>query len=131
MLSPILACADVEKSIAHYTQILGFQLAWQMPADESDNITFAAVKLGDAEIMLGITEGFVKQANMPNRGIGVQLYINLPENVSIEAIYNHCREKGANIIKELQTREWGEKAFNVTDPDGYQLMIAQQSKATT
>ena len=131
MLSPILACADVEQAIAHYTQILGFQLAWQMPPDENGTITFAAVKLGDAEIMLGVTDGFVEQADIAKRGIGVQLYINLPETIAIEALYDHCQQNGANILKALQTRNWGEKAFTLTDADGYQLMIAQQGKDAT
>lgn len=96
-----------------------------MPPNDKGEIEFACVKLGDAEIMLGITEGFVAAENMSKRGLGIQLYINLPDTLKIDALYEHARIHGAQITREIQTREWGERAFNVKDVDGYNLMIAQ------
>ena len=57
MLSPILACEDVAKSIRYYTEKLNFELAWEMPPNEDGKVEFACVKLAEAEILLGITEG--------------------------------------------------------------------------
>lgn len=128
MLSPILACADVMKSIHYYVHQLGFQLAWQMPPNDRGETEFACVKLGDAEILLGITEGFVKSEDMDKRGIGIQIYVNLPETLPIDVVYASAQANGARITRDIQTREWGEWAFNVADLDGYNLMIAQQVK---
>lgn len=126
MLSPILACADVSKAIEYYTQKLGFQLAWRMPPNEKGQTEFACVRLGDGEILLGVTEDFVKVEDMGKRGIGVQIYINLPDTLRIDEIYSKARAQNAMITQEIQTREWGERAFNVNDIDGYNLMIAQR-----
>ena len=126
MLSPILACANVPKAIDYYTQKLGFELAWSMPPNDKGETEFACVKLADAEILLGVTEGFVEAADLDKRGIGIQIYINLPLSVSILSLYEVAKERGAIITRELETREWGERAFIVDDADGYELMFAQQ-----
>ena len=125
MLSPILACADVTRAIDYYTQKLGFELAWQMPPNENVETEFACVRLGDAEILLGITQGYVTVEDMDKRGIGIQIYINLPASPNIDEIYNYAQTQGATITREIETRDWGERAFNVKDYDGYNLMIAQ------
>ncbi|MCB9456472.1 MAG: VOC family protein [Anaerolineaceae bacterium] len=127
--SPILACLNVARSMEYYTNKLGFQLAWQMPPNENGDITFACVKLGDAEILLGVTEGFVQPEDRDKRGIGIQLYINLPDSVNIDAVYAHANASGATITQALQTRDWGERVFTVNDLDGYNLMVAQQIRA--
>jgi len=125
MLSPIFACASVQSAIDYYTRRLGFELAWAMPPGESGETEFAGVKLGTAEIMLGVTEGFVEENELAHRGVGVQIYINLPESIEIEEYFDMVKQNGATIEKELETRPWGEKVFTVRDADGYNLMIAQ------
>lgn len=128
MLSPILACREVSKAIEYYVKMLGFELAWSMPPNESGQTEFACVKLADAEILLGVTDGFVEAADMEKRGIGIQIYINLPATMNIDEIYTRAKDNGARITREIETRGWGERAFNVRDLDGYNLMIAQQVK---
>jgi uncharacterized glyoxalase superfamily protein PhnB len=130
MLSPILACSSVPSAIEFYTQKLGFQLAWSMPPNEKGETEFAGVKLADAEIMLGVTEGFVKAADLDKRGTGIQIYINLPDSVPIDTIYATAQTKGVVITQELRVREWGEQAFTVNDLDGYNLMFAQKAPKT-
>ncbi len=127
-LSPILACKDVSAAIDHYTKTLGFELAWQMPPNDKGEVEFAGVKLGDAEILLGVTEGFVAASDLDKRGTGVQIYINLSEDQNIDALYDAARAKGATITKEIETRDWGERAFTANDLDGYNLMFAQAVK---
>jgi uncharacterized glyoxalase superfamily protein PhnB len=128
MLSPILACSNVNAAITYYTEKLGFELAWRMPPNSRGETDFACVKLGDAEILLGITEGFVQPADLSRRGIGVQIYVSLPETINIDALYDALKAQGARVTREIETRDWGERAFNVRDLDGYHLMIAQSVK---
>ena len=128
MLSPILACTDVPAAIEYYTQKLGFELEWTMPPNENGQTEFASVKLGDAVLLLGITKGFVALEDLDKRGIGIQLYIHLPESMKIDDVYTHAKSQNALITREIETRDWGERAFTVNDLDGYNLMIAQQVK---
>jgi uncharacterized glyoxalase superfamily protein PhnB len=41
-------------------------------------------------------------------------------------LYEHARAAGATITREIAARDWGERAFNVRDADGYHLMLAQR-----
>jgi len=127
MLSVILACTDVSKAIAYYVDKLGFELAWEMPPNDDGQTEFAGVKLGDAEIMLGVTEGFVAPEDLDKRGTGVQIYIRLPKAFAIDDVYARAEAAGATITRPLETRNWGERSFNVRDADGYNLMIATES----
>ena len=128
MLAPILACSDVSKAIDYYTQKLGFQLAWSTPPNEKAKTELACVRLGTAEILLGVVEGYVKPEDINRRGIGIQIYISLPDTMPIDEIYAKAQAQGAAITRALQTRDWGERAFNVNDMDGYNLMIAQRAE---
>lgn len=127
MLSPILAVADIDASIEFYVQKLGFSKNWSIPS-ANGKTDFASVQLGDAEILLGILEGFVEPQDLGKRGIGVQIYIQLSQGLKVDDVYSLAKTGGANIIKDIADRDWGERVFTVKDIDGYYLMLAQQMK---
>ncbi len=127
MLSPILAVEDINASIKFYVDVLGFTENWKMQ-DEHQRTNFACVRMGDAEILLGVIEGFVDPADLAQRGIGIQLYLEVPENIAIDTLYERAIS-AARITREIETRNWGERTFSVRDPDGYQLMLAQRITA--
>lgn len=124
MITPILSVSDIDASIDYYTYKLGFSLNWRL-ADDDNAATFASIILGDSEILLG-TIDFVPPADRDKLGAGIQLHVHVAPEVDIDQIFNRARERGAKIIKEIENREWGERAFVVHDRDGYNLMIAQQ-----
>ncbi len=125
MLSPILAVADIDASIEFYVQKLGFSKNWSIP-NANGKTDFASVKFADAEILLGVLEGFVEPDDVQKRGIGVQLYIEVPQD--IDSIYNQAKAGGANITRDIADRDWGERTFSVKDIDGYHLLFAQRMK---
>jgi uncharacterized glyoxalase superfamily protein PhnB len=127
MLSPILAVADIDASVEFYVQKLGFSKNWSIP-DATGKTDFASVQLGDAEILLGVLEGYVEPEDLGKRGIGVQIYIELSQDLKVDDIYDKAKNGGANIIKDIADCDWGERVFTVKDIDGYHLMIAQRIK---
>jgi uncharacterized glyoxalase superfamily protein PhnB len=124
-LSPILAVADIDASIAFYTRALGFEHGFSMP-DDTGSVSLASVRLGDAEIMLGLADAFVAPEYRNLRGIGVQVYIELPDDIDIEVLYQQALDNAVNITEPITERAWGDHAFTILDPDGYNLMFAQQ-----
>jgi uncharacterized glyoxalase superfamily protein PhnB len=102
-----------------------------MPPNESGKTEFACMKLGDAEILLGVVEGFVAPEDLAKRGIGIQLYIDLPTSIDIDTLYQQAKSAGAAITREIEDRDWGERTFNVKDADGYSLMLAQRIQAAS
>lgn len=124
MITPILSVNDIDVSIDFYTNKLAFSLNWRL-ADDDDVATFASVNLADSEILLG-TIDFVPPAQRNSLGAGIQLHVHLPPDTDIDQIYDRAQSQGVNIIKAIENREWGERAFVINDPDGYNLMIAQE-----
>ena len=124
MLSPILSCEDVEASIDFYVQKLSFSKAWAMSGDDG-KANFACVKLGDAEILLG-TIDFVALEDRNKRGIGIQIYVEVPKDINIDTLYQAAKSGDANITRDIEDRDWGERTFSVKDGDGYHLMLAQR-----
>jgi uncharacterized glyoxalase superfamily protein PhnB len=123
MLSVILSCESIDDSIDYYTKKLGFTLNWRL-ADEDDRATFAGIRIADCEILLG-TIDFVPEGKRETLGAGIQVYLNLPPALDLEKLFQEAQSSGADIVRPLETRDWGEKAFVVNDPDGYNLMFAQ------
>ena len=125
MVTPILSVTDIDSSIAYYTTRLGIVLIWRLTGDE-DRATFASLTLANSEIMLE-TIDFVAPADRQKLGTGVQFHLELPLEIDIEELFTAARASGADIVKELEKREWGEWAYVVNDLGGYNFMIAQPS----
>ena len=64
-------------------------------------------------------------ADRKKLGAGVQFHLELPPETDIAEHFSFARDSGADIVKELEKREWGERAYMVKDPEGYNFMIAQ------
>lgn len=126
MLSPILSVHDIDASLDYYTTKLGFTLNWKMPGEDGKT-SFAGVKLGKVEVLLG-TIDFVAESDRNKLGTGIQLYIDLDAagDFNINTLYEQATAAGAIITRPIQDRDWGERAFNAKDPDGYQYMFAQR-----
>jgi uncharacterized glyoxalase superfamily protein PhnB len=124
MLSPILSVKNVADSIRFYCNSLGFEEGFQMK-DEAGIVNFAMVKLGTVEILIGPMEGFVAEADRERLGLGIQLHIALPAEIDIDALYSKAQAASANITRQIENREWGERAFNLKDPDGYHYMFTK------
>src|SRR5262245_9808665 len=97
MLSPILSVHDIDASIRFYVDALGFVKAWGM-TDDAGKTSFACVKLGDAEILLG-TIDFVAEADRDKRGIGIQIYVEVPAGMPIDDLYAKALTAAANVTR--------------------------------
>ena len=123
MLSPLLMVKDMEKAIEFYTQILGFENTFQM-SDPDGNLIHANLVWKNVHIMLGPTT-WLPEEMVPYRGAGVDFYIQVEKDDDIDQYYAMLKEKGANIVKDIEDQFWGDRNFRIKDPDGYQLTFAK------
>lgn len=111
---------DIERSLAFYTEVLGFQIR----AQGEDG--YIALARGDATISLN------KRSSLPidhpvqarpgeplGRGVEVVLYVE-----DVHATYEGVVASGWPRSSELSLWPWGEQDFRVLDPDGYYLRIS-------
>ena len=126
-LTPNLAVKDVAKSVAFYTEVLGFKLKMcvddeKRPAETIEagkHYIWANVMHGSVGMMFQQKQSFEDDLGVSVKEIGasVSFYIEVED---AEALYERLKAK-AVIHKALETTFYGAKEFYIKDPDGYIL----------
>jgi lactoylglutathione lyase len=122
-LTPNLLVASVERSLAFYVDILGFERGMTVP-DESP-FAFASVVDGPVEIFLNDAAGAVKEypgfAGKPLGCTGT-LFIEVD---GVDALHDRLKP-AAKIVMPIETKFYGMREFAIADPDGYIITFAQR-----
>jgi uncharacterized glyoxalase superfamily protein PhnB len=123
---PNVLVADMTKSIAFYRDVLGFALDITVPPEAP--FVFAAMKRGDVEIFLNdaatAQRDFPPLAGRPLGGTNT-IYVKLEEG--LEAYHQQVKAR-APLAMPLTRQPYGMTEFAVTDPDGYVLFFAGESR---
>lgn len=120
MVFPIIACSDMQRSIAYYTDKLGFNLTMSMPGESGPS--FAIVQLGAAMVALSA------DPSQYERGKGVVFMIYVAEDADLDAYYADVKARGVAIAEPIADQYWGDRSFTVLDPDGYVLSLCKTVK---
>ena len=116
MIRPILACENPYKAAEEFAAA-GWNVDFSQPPDSGDPLV--GVSLCGNSVLLGVTDGYVSDNQIPHIGCGVEIYITVPAE-QIQRIYeNHLPLKPT----ELTAQPWGDEAFEVKI-GGYRFMIA-------
>jgi len=122
-LTPNLLVANVERSLAFYVDVLGFERGMTVP--EQPPFVFAAVTSGAVEIFFNDAASAVKEyAGFAGRPIGATgtMFIEID---GIDAL--HDRLSGTVTITMPIVNQWyGTREFAIEDPDGYMITFAQR-----
>jgi uncharacterized glyoxalase superfamily protein PhnB len=113
-----LNVADVSASSAFFSTHLGF--TEQMAADGFASLTRADAAMDVVLLRRGLEvlpEGFREQ-----HAAGVILALVIDD---IDAELTRLRQEGVAITMALREEEWGERLFQVTDPNGVVVQLVQ------
>jgi uncharacterized glyoxalase superfamily protein PhnB len=122
-LTPNLIVTSVERSLAFYTDVLGFSKKWTVP--DASPFVFAAVISGPVEIFLNAPEPAVAEyPTLKDRPIGGTLTLFI-EVAGIQRVYESLKER-VNVVMPLEKKWYGVTEFAFTDPDGYVITFAQR-----
>lgn len=130
-LVPELLVQDIQKSRAFYTMTLGFQIAYERPAQG-----FCYLTLGAAQLMIEqLTEGprsFVNGEITRPFGRGMNLQIMVPDIAPIVTDLSpaHIFHPVEDAWYETDQGFAGQRQVVITDPDGYLLRFAQDLGTT-
>lgn len=108
---PILEVADLRRSLAFYSGLLGFERTYSFPSDDDPQFVLLAVE--DGKLGLAAADGPVETAST-----SIWAYTN-----DVDAAVEELREAGVRIVDEPSVRPWGERVASVADPDGYLVHI--------
>jgi uncharacterized glyoxalase superfamily protein PhnB len=104
---PILYSDDVARSLAYYTQVLGFEEQWTW----DDPPTFGGALTGDTTI-------FFCKGDQGHAGTWLCLNVD-----NVDEYYATIKEKGAIILSTPEDKPWFMREMLVKDPDGHILRI--------
>jgi catechol 2,3-dioxygenase-like lactoylglutathione lyase family enzyme len=103
-LVPNLPVRDVQAAQEWYRDTLGLGINWLW----EDN--FGSVGADCVEL-------FLYESDEP-RPVICSVFVN-----DVEEIYERARERGGEIVSELESKPWNVREFSVRDPDGNVLRI--------
>jgi uncharacterized glyoxalase superfamily protein PhnB len=116
---PAIRYADANKAIDWLKQALGFTEK-AVYRNASGAVEHAELLLGNGMVMIGTfglipetAHWFVQPGSLG--GVTASVYLIVPD---CEPVYALARAAGAEILQELETKEYGGKAFIVRDLEG-------------
>jgi uncharacterized glyoxalase superfamily protein PhnB len=122
-LTPNLIVSHVERSLAFYCGVLGFNRATTVPDDSP--YVFAAVQSGGVEIFLNAQEPAVAEyPALGGKPLGGTLTLFI-EVSDIEACYESLAAK-VKVVMPLEKKWYGVTEFAFEDPDGYIITYAEK-----
>ncbi len=110
-IAAMLPVKDMEKASAFYTKVLGFTKTFE----NGDPVGFMILKRDQAELHLTL---------QPNHQAA-------PFNVAhlmvadVDALHTICQRHGLRIVKSIQNKDYGLRAFVFEDPDGNRIDVGQ------
>jgi catechol 2,3-dioxygenase-like lactoylglutathione lyase family enzyme len=128
-LTPNLLVADVERSLAFYTNVLGFERGLTVP--EQSPFVFGSVVSGPIEIFFNERETAAKEyPGFGGKPLGISgtMFIELQGSGHIERLHDQLKAV-VPIVMELVTQWYGVKEFAIADPDGYVITFAERVAA--
>jgi catechol 2,3-dioxygenase-like lactoylglutathione lyase family enzyme len=128
-LTPNLLVADVERSLAFYTNVLGFERGFTVP--EQSPFVFGSVVSGPIEIFFNERETAAKEyPSFAGKLLGISgtMFIELQGTGQIERLHERLTSS-VPIVMSLVTQWYGVKEFAIADPDGYVITFAERVAA--
>jgi lactoylglutathione lyase len=122
-LTPNLVVSDVDRSLAFYRDVLGFEV--QMTVPETSPFVFAIVATGGVEIFLNASSTALEEyPAFRDRPIGGTLTLFL-EVTGIEAAYESLKSR-VKVVMPFEKKWYGSTEFAFVDPDGYVITFAER-----
>lgn len=117
-VQPGFTVNDIHRSIAWYTNVLGFVM--KEPWMRDGKMMGAEVRAGNVSLYLAQDD--FKKGRDRKKGEGVRLYCNTAQDLDGQAAT--IKSNGGVLDHEPMTQPWGSRDFGITDPDGYKITIA-------
>jgi len=121
-ITPYLYYEDVDGALAFLASAFGLRRFGVVMRGKDGRINHAAMKLGDAVIMMGRPAS--RYRNPKHLGQATQsLYVYVKD---VDKHFERARRAGANILEEPNDTEYGHRRYGATDPEGHEWYFAAE-----
>jgi catechol 2,3-dioxygenase-like lactoylglutathione lyase family enzyme len=138
-LSPIASCrfelfvADLGRSVAFYTERLGFRVVTNGP-------DYASVRSGQVLLGLGpvgklpvegVEPGFTQASVARAKGAGVEIVLEVDGGpAAVDSWHAHLSRANVVVAAAPRDQSWGLRDLRIVDPDGYYIRITHQPETS-
>jgi uncharacterized glyoxalase superfamily protein PhnB len=120
-ITPYLLYEDVDAALDWLARAFGFEEELRFTGEQG-YVNHAEMRLGDAAIFLGDPGGGYKNPkHLGQETVGIYVYVD-----DVDAHYDRAKAAGAEITRELEDQEYGDRRYTATDPEGHVWFFAQQ-----
>ncbi len=117
--TPSLTADDLQRTIRFY-EGLGFSIEDRW---ESDGV-LRGVMLRAGEARIALNQDDWKKGRDRVKGLGMRLFIATDQD--LDEVAARAKSAGVSLDSEPHETPWGDRAFEVTDPDGFKLTISKE-----
>lgn len=120
--SPSFTVNDLEKSLAWYRDIVGFEVeeTWK----DDGKVVGVSLRAGDVSFMIGQDDW--KKGRDRKKGEGFRIYCVTKKN--IDALAKAIEARGGRLDHPPTDQPWGVRDVSLTDPDGFKITIAVEKR---
>ncbi len=113
---------NIEKMVAFYRDILGFEADW-------DGGPYASFKVSDGGLFMFDRKQFAEAMRQPYHppegfNLTMEIGIGVPTKADVDSEYARLMALGVPSIQEPQTQPWGQRNFWIADPEGNYIEVA-------
>ena len=121
-LGASITVADLQKSMAWYRDVIGFEVQQQ---HERDGVVRAvALKAGDVRILLNQEDGARGWDRVKGEGMSLQFTMA----GGVDELAAKIKAAGGTIDSEPADMPWGMRMFRLKDPDGFKFVFSAPLK---
>ena len=111
-IAVMIPVKDMDRACSFYMNVLGFEKVFE----NGNPVGFMILRRENAELHLSLQ----KEHKAPTFNIAHMLVEN------VDALHTICKQSGMRIIKGLQDKDYGLRAFVFEDPDGNRIDVGQK-----
>jgi uncharacterized glyoxalase superfamily protein PhnB len=119
-LAVSLTVNDLARSLAWYRDVLRFTVGERWAS--GGTLRGVQLKAGSCELMLN-QDDFAKGRDR-KKGEALRIWLSTVQD--IDALAAGITARGGRLDHSPQDMPWGERAFAITDPDGFKLTVVQE-----
>jgi len=121
-VTPSITANDLEKSLAWYRDVVGFAVEERWERD--GKLAGVQLRAGSVVFMLGQDDW--KKGRDRKKGEGFRFYVLATGD--IDTLAKGIVDRGGTLDQPPTDQEWGMRDFSLTDPDGFKITIAKETK---
>ena len=115
-----LTVNDLQKSLAWYTDVLGFSVDRRHERDGT--LRAVSLRAGEVRILLGQDDGAKGLDRVKGEGFSLQIVTSQ----DLDALAARVKARGGVLDTEPMDTPFGARIFRLHDPDGFKLTISTQ-----